>query len=157
FVCGPGRSLRLEVEARARPGPFAAEVRPVALPRGDAESVPLAAARLLARVWASGEPERLDLSIARRLALAPDRVETLPIAAPARGCVEVLAALDQGGRWVELRLRDGVVGEPQRARGAHTASQRLCGTDRARAGTVELSVDEGPADALVVVRSVPAP
>lgn len=157
FVCGAARELRLEAEARARPGPFAVLRRGLGALRGDAAARPLAASRLLARVAAAGDAQPLDLASARALSLAAGERTSIPVAAPARGCVEVVAALDGPARWLELSLVDEQRGDSQRARGAHTASQRLCGQGAPRAARLELSVGAGPAEVLVSVRALPPP
>lgn len=157
FVCGAARELRLEAEARARPGPFAVLRRGLGALRGDAATRPLAAARLLARVAAAGDERPLDLGSARALSLQPGERTSIPVAAPARGCVEIVAALEGPARWLELSLVDEQGGDGLRARGAHTASQRLCGQGGPRTARLELSVDAGPAEVLVSVRALPPP
>jgi hypothetical protein len=156
FVCGPARELRLEAEARTRPGPFAAERRLLGPLRGDASTRPLAAARLLARAAAAGDEIPFDTSLARGLRLEPGRRQAVPVAVPARGCVEVVAALEGPGRWLDLSLVDETNGEEQRARGAHTASARLCGAGAAKSARLELGLDEGTSEALVAIRALPA-
>lgn len=165
FACGPARKARVDVEAVARPGPFAVELRVDKTAPPALVAHPLAAARLLSRLEAAGE--RVDGSaaaLARVVPLEAGKRQSVPLAVAPRGCVEVVGALDGGGAGIELRLASvdsaagsgaSAVGQGQLTRGRLVASDRLCAGSEAAAGVAEVGLRAGKADALVLVRPVP--
>ncbi|MBI4953750.1 MAG: hypothetical protein HY908_17125 [Myxococcales bacterium] len=157
FRCGPKGPVRLEVRARGVPGPFGVGTRTDAAPPPELLLLPRAASSLLARLDAAEGPvgpgaargvERVPLGA------GPRAVRPLPV--PAGACVEVIAALAAPHAGVELRLVDPSVAEPRLARGEHATSARLCAGAADVAGTLELGLDAGSGEALVLRRPLPA-
>lgn len=158
YGCGAGGAARLDIEALARPGPFAVEVRkdPAAPPALVAH--PVAAARLLGRLQAGGGGTGVTAAAATAaqvIQLDAARLRSIPLAIPAQGCVEVIAALDREGTGLELRLLDSSTGESSLVRGRHLVSDRRCAPRGAAAGAAEIRLGSGKGDALVLVRPSP--
>jgi hypothetical protein len=155
FTCGPSRKARADVEALARPGPFAVELRADRTAPPALVANPVAAARLLGRLDAGGEVADASVAAAAKpFSLEAGKLVSVPLTVPATGCAEVVVALDVGGSGIDLRLvasgaRDGPVG-----RARYVTSDRLCGPT-VKAGTAELRLSSGKANALVLVRNVP--
>jgi hypothetical protein len=158
FTCGPARAARVDVEALARPGPLAIELRrdPAAPPV--LVSHPVAAGRLLQRMNAgAGSALGAGLaSAAQVVSLDPLTRRAVPITIPAGGCVEVVAALDGAGSGLDMRLVDAS-GASSLTRSRYVAADRLCAEGGASTGTVELRLDAGRADALVLARPIAGP
>ncbi|UQA63386.1 hypothetical protein [Polyangium aurulentum] len=156
FACGPGGPARVDVEALARPGPFAIELRKDRAAPDALVKHPLAASRLLAALDVSGE--RADASMAARaevLALDASARATLPLDVPAKSCASVIATLDRNGSGLDLRLADASTGEAPIVRGRFLVSDRLCASVTPVKGTAELRLLSGKAEALVLVRIAP--
>lgn len=153
YSCGPARSARIDVESRGRPGPFVVDARtwkdvpPALLKR------PLAAARLLDRVVGAHVDEPSTIEPARPVDLEAGKLHTSGFVVAQGSCTEAIVAL-QSGSGIDLRLVDEASGKDVLARGKFVSSQRLCGSKTARRARIELRVDDGPAPALVLLRTV---
>jgi hypothetical protein len=157
FACGPGGPARLDVEALARPGPFAVEVRKdlAAPPVLVAHSI--AAGRLLARMLAAGPADSAAAASAQAVSLDAARLKILPLQIPASTCTEVIVALDAEGAGLDLRLVDTSTGESSLARARYVVSDRHCAGAAAVPAAIELRIATGKGDALVLVRSGAGP
>ena len=152
FACGPGGPGRLDIEGLGTPGPFAVELRKDKSAPAHLLSHPLAAARLLARLNAGGE--WADAAIASNaVAVSLDEASrtTLPVSTSFAGCVDVFAAINEGGAGLDLYLRTGS-GEGSAARARYVVTERVCGAERGRPVVVELRLLAGKTTALVVTR-----
>ncbi len=152
FACGKGGAARLDLEALESPGPFAVELRKDHTAPALLVAHPIAAARLLERMGAGGDPGGASAAASATLvALDPGQIKTFPIAVPASSCVEVIAALDGGGTGVDLRVTalgaDGTI-----TRSPDVAGDRLCAGSTPIVGAYELRLGAGKADALVITR-----
>lgn len=161
FPCGRGGAARLDVEALEGPGPFAVELRRDAAAPPLLVSHPIAAARLLARLAAGrmeGEASAAAVASSAVLVTLDDASrKTVPLPAASDGCVEVVVALDNGGSGLDLRIVGEATGEGAVTHGRRVASDRLCGASASKPSTLELRLDTGRADALVLARVVRAP
>jgi len=156
FTCGPGRKARADVEAVARPGPFAVELRADKAAPPALVANPVAAARLLGRLDAGGEvADASSAAPARPMVLEAGKMVTFPVVSPVSGCVEVIAALDAGGSGLDLRVLPAGAKEGPVSRARYVASDRLCAAPGGKGGTAELKLGVGKATALVLVRAVP--
>jgi len=155
FACGPAGQARLDVEALARPGPFAVELRKDDAAPAQLVAHPIAAARLLALLDAGGARASASAAEGARV-VALDAVSraTLPFDVPAGGCVEVLVALDRGGSGLDLTLADAATRESTVTRGRFVLADRLCAGPAEAKGKAELRLLAGKADALVLVRTL---
>ena len=154
FACGKGGPARLDLEALESPGPFAVELRGDRTAPALLVAHPVAAARLLERMGAGGDPaDASSAASATLVALDPAQLKTFPITVPASSCVEVIAALDGGGTGVDLRVTtpgaDGTI-----TRSPDVAGDRLCAGATPIQGAYELRLGAGKADALVITRVV---
>ena len=70
----------------------------------------------------------------------------------ARISTEAIVALESGA-GIDLRLVDDATGEDVLGRGKSVASQRLCAGKTSRKAKLEVRVDQGPAPALVLLRT----
>lgn len=156
FTCGAGGAARLDVEALARPGPFAVEVRKEKATPAALVAHPIAAGRLLGRMNAGNAvASAADAAPAQALTLDPAMLKKIPLLVPASSCVEVIAALDAGGSGVDLRLVNTATDESTLSRARHVVADRLCASSLAIVGAAELRIGAGKTDALVLVRPVP--
>lgn len=155
FACGKGGRARLDLEPLESPGPFTIELRRDQAAPPALVAHPVAAARLLARLAAGGQPEGASAaSSAVVLALDESQRRSVPLLIPpSGGCVEVIAALDAGAAGLDLRIADPG-GEGTVTRAHHVVSDRLCGAASGKPGAAELRVLSGKADALVLVRAL---
>lgn len=150
FVCTSGTSsVRVEVEALGKPGPFGVELRAERSPPKTFAQSPLAAARLLDRLDALGEDATGRAGTARALDLDPTTRKTVPVSVAAKSCALVVAALDAGATGLELVAVDGA-GESPVVRGRFVASELLCAADAPKTYQVEARTLAGKAAALVV-------
>jgi hypothetical protein len=92
---------------------------------------------------------------AQVVALDAASLRTLPLTVPATTCVEVIAALGQGGTGVDLRLVDASTGEGTVTRARHVVSDRRCAGKTVMTGSIELRLAAGKGDALVLTRPAP--
>jgi hypothetical protein len=158
FACGPGGAARVDVEALARPGPFAVELRKDASAPAALVAHPIAASRLLGRLHAAGEPATAaSASGAEVVALEPETRKALRRVFAGPACLDVIAALDGGGTGLEIRLADRTSSEGGLATARYVASNRLCVGPGAAVIDVELRLAAGKADALLLTRIVPGP
>ena len=154
FACGKGGPARLDLEALESPGPFAVELRGDRTAPALLVAHPVAAARLIERMGAGGDPaDASSAASATLVALDPAQLKTFPLTVPASSCVEVIAALDGGGTGVDLRVTtpgaDGTI-----TRSPDVAGDRLCAGATPIQGAYELRLGAGKADALVITRVV---
>jgi hypothetical protein len=158
FACGPARKARADVEAGSRPGPFAIELRADKAAPPALVAHPVAAARLLARLEAGVDATgAASAAAAKVVTLDATRMERLPLSIGASACVEVIAALDQAGAGLDLRLVDASSGEGIVTRGRDVVSDRLCAGAAAKQGAAELRLSAGKGDALVLIRPLAGP
>jgi hypothetical protein len=154
FACGSARSMRLDVEAFARPGPYAVELRKSNAAPAVLVAHPWAASRLLALL--DGGSENVSASAAENavhIALDSNTRTTIPFDIPAKSCVEVIATLDRVGSGLDLRLADATTGENTVARGRFFVMERRCAAADAPAKAIaEFRLSSGKADALVLTR-----
>jgi hypothetical protein len=157
FACAHG-ALRVELETRGRPGPFAVLVRPEKWKDALFAAHPLAAARMLAR--AADGPTMVHEGVpfaVRYEALDSARVSSWTENVAAGKCLRVATGAEGDGAGVELRLFDGTTAvEIDRSHGAHAASARACAApEAARPVRVELRASNGKRDAIVGERVSP--
>jgi hypothetical protein len=154
FACGKGGHARLDLEALESPGPFAVELRRDKAAPAALVAHPVAAARLLARMNAGGEgADAAAASGATVVSLEEGQRKVVPVPVPAGGCVEVIAALDNGASGLDLRLVDGA-GEGGVTEARHVVADRVCAAPNGKPGAAELRALSGKAEALVLVRPV---
>lgn len=155
FVCGAGGPMRLDIEALARPGPFAVELRRERAAPAALVAHPVAAGRLLERMNTGGTvADASAAATAQVIALDAQSLKTLPLMVAAQTCVEVIAAADTGGSGVDLRLVDPSSGESALTRAKYVVADRLCAGSAAMPGMAELRLTAGKADVLVLTRVV---
>ncbi len=156
FACGAGL-VRLDVEARARPGPFAAVWRSEPWTDAAFAAHPIAAARMLTRA-ATGPTPLLEgsASSARALHVDAGREVSWTVAVPASACALVVAGADGEGAGLVLRAVDAVSGdELDRAHAAVSVALRACApADAARTVRLSLAVTAGKLDVVVGERVV---
>lgn len=161
FACGPATKARIDVEAVTRAGPYALESRSTKLSPGLYGEHPLAASRLLGRLWAAaripapeaaGTPVRLDLS--------PTTLAHHSLEVAAGRCLDATIAVGPGAEGVELRLVDAArKDELTLVRGTYSAIATVCTLDRT--GPTRIDVEarsaSGSAAALLAlpVRAAP--
>lgn len=153
FTCGKGGTYRTDVEALQSPGPFVVELRKEKSAPAALVAHPIAAARLLGRLEASGVP--IDASFAQAaqvVAVDATALRTTTFSVPVNACVEVLAALDAGAQGLDMRLIDTATSESSLVRGANVVSDHVCASGAPKPGKIELRVTTGKSDALVLVR-----
>lgn len=159
FVCGAGGPMRLDLEATLRPGPFAVLTHSEAEVPASLLAEPLAAGRLLSHMVARGVLRRAgDVVQAQQLNLSDAAIHSLDLTVPFGRCVDVALALGADALGAEIRLvamNRGI--EVASARGAHSASARVCSLDAASASEnlktrAELRVSVGAGTALVATR-----
>jgi hypothetical protein len=157
FACGAGGAARLDVEALARPGPFAIEVRKEPVAPAALVANPVAASRLLGRLVAGGGLGigAASAAAAKVVTLEAGRQQSLPLQVPVQSCLEVIVALGAEGSGVDLRLFDSSTGESSLARGRYVASDRRCAGTSPAPGGIELRLAAGKGDALVLIRPAP--
>lgn len=158
FRCGPAAKLRLDVEADARGGPFAVELRGARDGKfGELVSQPLAASRLLASLSERGLLRKLGKPGKPRVyALRPEKQAVTEMVIPRGRCVDASLAIGAGGRGVELRLLDARSNEElARGHGNSVAFGRACALGRT---SVELRIEgrlsSGQAQGLLLTRLV---
>jgi hypothetical protein len=157
FSCGRGGAARLDVEALESPGPFAVELRKDAAAPSLLVSHPIAAARLLARLEASGDVRGAASATTAEL-VSLDSASRKTASLPAGGgCVEVIAALDSGGSGIDLRLVDGATGEGVVTRSRYVVADRICAPPGGKPASYEIRLGAGKAEALVLARLVSGP
>jgi hypothetical protein len=156
FACGSGGRARLDVEAQAQSGPYAAEMRAFREAPKALVDHPLAANRLLTRMLARGVVRRADQVTAPKVVqISASHREALDVIVPIGRCVDVTLALGPGASGAEVRLvnKDGG-SEVDRAYGTSSAAARACAL--AGSGTLairaELRAQSGAGEALAATR-----
>jgi len=156
YACGPARDARIDVEAATRPGPFAIESRSMPAPPTFV-SHPLAASRLLERLYGDATVRPAGLEAARVARLSPTTLVKEPIELAAGTCAEIGVALDasnQGFSGVELRLADTGAKSDTISRGRFVTADRACAGTTKRSMTAEIRVTTGDGDGLVLTRDL---
>jgi hypothetical protein len=154
FACVRG-PVRLELEARGRPGPFAASVRPERWREAVFGAHPLAAARMLARA-AAGPTSLLEgkAGAVRELALDPVRTLAWTEVVPAGDCVRATVGVEGPGAGVELRAFDEQGQELDRSESVHAASVQACAAaDQAATVRFEVRASAGTMDGVLGERT----
>jgi hypothetical protein len=155
FACAHG-TVRLELETRGRPGPFAVAMRPERWKDAAFSAHPLAASRMLARA-AAGPDMLLDGKEApvRELLLDPARVVGWTENIPGGRCVRVTVGVQGEGAGIELRALDPVDGTDfDRSEALNAASVRACAPSGiARDARFEARASAGHLDAIVGERT----
>jgi len=149
FVCAGG-SVRLDLDARGRSGPFAVIARPERWVTAAFAASPLATSRLfhLASVGSDALVEDTKEPF-RRVALASSSLTSWSETVPARACLRVVAGVEGDGAGVDLRAIDGA-GEMDRQEGAEAAAVRACApADRGDTVRIEMRASAGRLDAVV--------
>jgi len=158
FPCGAGGAAKLDLEAMESPGPFAVELRKDAAAPPLLVSHPIAAARLLSRLEASGDLSgAAGAANAALVTLESGSRKGGSLPAGGSGCVEVIAALDAGGSGIDLVLSDSATGEGVVTRSRYVASDRICSRALGKPASYQLRLAAGKTDALVLLRMVSAP
>ncbi len=157
FACAKG-AVRLELETRGRPGPFAVSLRLERWKDAAFSLHPLASSRMLAR--AAAGPEMLMEGIplpAHEVALDAARVVGWTESVQAARCVRVTVGAEGDGAGIELRAFDPVDGtELDRSEGAFAASVRVCSpSGSARDARFEARASAGHMSAIVGERTSP--
>lgn len=159
FLCGTGGSVRLDLEATLRPGPFAVVMHPEGDVPNSLLAAPLAAARLLGHMVSHGVLRRpREIVQAKPLDLSDATLRSLDLTVPFGRCVDVTLALGPDALGAEVRLVSVNSGlEITSGRGAHTASARVCSLDASTANEhlktrAELRVSAGKGQGLVATR-----
>jgi hypothetical protein len=154
FACARG-PVRLELETRGRPGPFAVTVRPERWSGPAFASHPLAASRMLAR--ATSGPDMLFEGKAlatRELLLDGDHVVSWKESVPADACLRVTVGAQGDGAGIELRAFDESDTEIDRSEASHAASVRACApSDLARGVRFEVRSSAGRVTAVLGERT----
>lgn len=149
FACARG-PVRVELETRGRPGPFAVTVRPERWRDSVLGAHSLAASRLMGRA-ASGPGRLLEGTRApvRSTALDAAHEVTWTESVPAGKCARVTVGVEGEGTGVDLRAIDAGDGEElDRGEGALATVVRACARAEARNVRFELRVSAGRVEAL---------
>ncbi len=151
FACAR-TAVRLELETRGRPGPFAVSMRQERWKDAAFAAHPLAASRMLARA-AAGPDMLLDgkEAPARELSLDGTRVVGWTENIPGGRCVRVTVGAQGDGAGVELRALDPADGSDfDRSEAVHAASVRACAPQGiARDARFEARASAGHVDAII--------
>jgi hypothetical protein len=155
FACARG-AVRLELETRGRPGPFAVSLREERWKDAAFAAHPLAASRMLARA-AAGPDMLLDGKEApvRALSLDASRVIRWTEGIAAGRCVRVTIGVQGDGAGIELRALDPADGSDlDRSEAAHAVTVRACApAGAAREARFEVRASAGHVDAIVGERT----
>jgi hypothetical protein len=151
FACATG-PVRLELETRGRPGPFAVQVRAERWRDPAFAGHPLATSRMMAR--AATGPDRLlegKQSPARAVTLDPAHGVAWTESIAAGKCARVTVGVEGEGAGVDLRAFDASDdSDLDRGESATSASVRACaGADAARSVRFEARASAGKVDAIV--------
>ncbi len=156
FACTPGTAARLDAEALVRPGNFEVELRAERDTPPELRAHPLAASRLLARMYSRGVLRSArQVGAPQPFHLSSTGLERMDVLVPIGRCVDITLALDKGATGAELRLLDKDDGsEVALVRGPHSTSARACALDRRDTlnVTAELRVVTGETTGLVATR-----
>jgi hypothetical protein len=150
FACSRA-SAHLDLEARARPGPFRVTVRPERWKDAAFSARPLAASRMLVR--AADGPEMLFEGVGtavREIPLAADRVVGWTERVPPGHCLRATLGVEGSGAGVEIRAFDATDTEIDRSESAYAAGVRACATaDSATTVRFEARASAGRMDAIL--------
>ncbi|HET9931997.1 MAG TPA: hypothetical protein VFQ35_14945 [Polyangiaceae bacterium] len=159
FVCGMAGSVRLDLEATLRPGPYAVVMHTEAEVPSSLLAAPLAAGRLLGHLVTHGVLRRPgEVVQAQEVQLSDTGIRSLDLTVPIGRCVDVALALGADTLGAEIRLVSVSRGvEITSGRGAHAASARVCSLDASSANEhlktrAELRVSAGKGIGLVATR-----
>ena len=151
FACSRG-PVRLELETRGRPGPFAVQVRPERWRDPAFGAHPLAASRVIARA-AAGPDRLLDVKQAPARSVALDAAHSVAWteSVPAGGCARVTVGVEGEGAGVDLRAFDASDdSDLDRGEAAFATSVRVCaGAEGARSVRFEARASAGKVDAII--------
>lgn len=159
FVCGPAGSVRLELEATLRSGPYRVLLRQEAGTHAALVAWPLAASRLLSSLLERGIVRRAsEVGLVTPLDLSPTELSRIDVTVPFGRCVDLTLALGAETSGAEIRLISAITGqEIDFSSGPHLARARVCSLDadgsrdhlKTRA---ELRVSAGRGKALLATR-----
>lgn len=152
YACGEARSVDLDAEAEARPGPLAVETRSVPDPPKAFIDHPLAASRLLGAVYGEGTALLEGWDRVAVVALAPSERIRQPLSIAAHACVDVAIAVGSGASGIELRLADEIDHADTIARGRFVAIDRACAGAAQVERTIEVRLTTGEGEGLLLVR-----
>ena len=156
FACTRGAKARLDAEALVRPGSYEVELREERETPEVLYDHPLAASRLLARMFARGVIKIAhQVGAPQKFQLTNTQLERMDVLVPVGRCVDVTLALGPGANGAEIRLVDKADGhEVALVRGLQSTSTRACALDRRDTlhVTAELRVAIGAATGLVATR-----
>lgn len=156
FACTKGAKARLDAEALVRPGSYEVELREERETPEVLNAHPLAASRLLARMFARGVIKTAhQVGAPQKFQLTSTKLERMDVLIPVGRCVDLTLALDAGASGAEIRLVDKADGhEVALARGPQSTSTRACALDRPGTlhASAELRVSNGNSVGLVATR-----
>jgi len=158
YGCGGGGTLRLDSTALLRPGPMAVVVHRERDVPPELLRYPLAAGRLLTRMFSRGVLRRADaIGKVTELSLTAEQLTRLPQLVPLDRCLDVNVAVEGPAPGVDLRAVDvDSEQELDAASGAASASVRLCAYGRGARGSlnvrIELRTTSSTAQALFATR-----
>jgi hypothetical protein len=156
FACQTGGKARLDVEAIAQPGRYAVELRTERNAPKILSEQPLAAGRLLTRMFERGVIHNAEQAGAVRSAeLSPTRLYRENLLVPFGRCIDVSLALGPGASGAEIRIANAADGEELAlSRGTFSTSARACalGQTRTTQAMVEMRTVAGTTTALVATR-----
>jgi hypothetical protein len=154
FACGKGK-VRLDLETRGRPGPYAVLVRKERWQDPVFTKYPLAAARMLARA-ADGAAMMHDGAVAnvRSVTLENAKLTSWESTIPAGKCLRASVGAQGEGTGLDLRVFDAASGdEIDRSHGANAVTNRACAAaNAARPVRLELRTTSGKLDAVIAER-----
>lgn len=148
FACGTSR-IRLDLEARARPGPYAVAWRAELWGDPAFGAHPLAAGRMLTRMAAGGAPELAGEARSARAFTARGGEEiSWSEVVPAAACLRVVVGSEGEGAGVIGRVVDASSGdELDRSHAAQAVALRACApNDAPRSVVLSVSVAAGKLD-----------
>ncbi|MFO0678388.1 MAG: hypothetical protein U0169_17760 [Polyangiaceae bacterium] len=151
FSCQPGK-LRLDLETRGRPGPFAVLARSERWADPSFASKPVAAARMLQRAASGLRSQHGGTAHAvKAFVLEGSRASTWNETVPAGKCLRVAAGSEGPGLGLTLRLFDAPSQEElDRSHAPHAVSARACASSTGpRTVAVELRATSGRVDVVV--------
>ncbi len=156
FSCGHPK-VDLEVEARGRPGPFAAVARPETWKDPAFAAHPLAAARMLTRAApaTAGKLDGVPLAVRALAVDAAHRGAFVETVRPGQ-CMTVILGGEGEGTGLELRLLDATTGDDlDRASGELSVASRVCAGPSGAKIRAEVRAAGGKMDVVVGERLAP--
>jgi hypothetical protein len=143
--------VHVELEARARPGPYKVTVRPERWANAIFSARPLAASRMLARAVMGPEMllDGVELAV-RSESIAAEHLLTWAETVPPASCLQAVVGVEGNGGGVELRAFEGTDDEVDRSEAAYATAVRACAPgEAARIVRFELRAAAGRLDAVV--------